>query len=322
MRQAHALKGSISAVRGTVKDRFARVQAVEPFSTVHRLIREVGRDDLSGLAAELSYRLFLTLFPFFIFLAALGGFIAELLNIDNPTEQIMDLLGDNVPSDVASVLRDQIDAVISGSNTGLVSIAIAASIWTASSGVASLMKGMNRIYRVAEKRAVWKRYGIAIGLTLLAGNFLIASFIVMVLGQVYGLRIAGLLGLEGQAARIFTLARLPLSFVVVLLAVDFLYWVAPNTRQRFRLLSPGAVLFTVAWLALNLFFGLYVSKFGTYNATYGALAGVVVVLIWFYLTSFLLFVGVEVDAVMLAKVDKQQPAVVTPPESDAADAAS
>jgi membrane protein len=235
----------------------------------------------------------------------------------------MDLLGENVPGDVASTLRDQIDSVINSRNAGLISISIAAAIWSASGGVATLMKGMNRIYRESEKRAFWMRYALAVGLTLLAGTFLIVAFLVMILGQVYGLRIADELGLEGVAAQLFTWARLPLVFLVVLLSVDFLYWVAPSAGRRFRIVSPGSLLFTLAWLGLNLVFGLYVSRFGSFNATYGALAGVVVVLLWFYLTSFLLLIGAETDAVVIEKVDKRRAPAVDPnnPHEDVAEAA-
>jgi membrane protein len=281
-----------------------------------RLLTEVKEDDVSGLAAELAYRFFLSLFPFFIFLAALGGFVAGQLNVDDPTNEVMDLLGDSVPSDVASVLRTEVDGVIGSQNVGLVSIGILASIWAASSGVATLIKGMNRIYAVREGRPFWKRYAVALGLTVLAGGLLIGAFLLLVVGQVYGLRIANELAIEGIAADLLTLARWPLVVVTVLVTVAFLYWAAPNAKLPFRLLTPGSVVFGIAWLVLNYLFGLYISNLGNYNATYGTLGGVVIVLLWFYITGFALLLGAEINVVLMRE-DATAVEKVAPAESEA-----
>ena len=123
-----------------------------PAGAAKALAKRVGDDDLGGLAAELAYRFFLALFPFFIFLAALSGFITHLFDIQNPTDRIINTIGDTLPSDVTSVLRSQLEEVISSRNLALLSVGIVGTLWAASSAVGSLIKAMNRAYGVRETR--------------------------------------------------------------------------------------------------------------------------------------------------------------------------
>ena len=152
------------------------------------------------------------------------------------------------------------DAVIEARNVGLISIGILGALWTASSGIGTLIKGLNRIHAVKEQRPFWKRFAVSIGLTLLAGGSLIVAFLVLIIGHVYGLKIANEIGMEGLAAQLFTLSRWPLVIVAVLTAVAFLYWAAPNAKLPFRWLTAGSALFTSAWLLLHYLFGVYLAS--------------------------------------------------------------
>jgi membrane protein len=281
-----------------------------------RLYSETKEDDISGAAAELAYRLFLAVFPFFIFLAALGGFVAASLSVENPTDEIMNLLGESLPPDAASVLRRELDDVIGSRNAGLLSIGLVLSIWAASSGAGTLMKTLNRIYGVRETRPIWKRYAIALGLTLLGGVSLIGAVLVMLIGQVWGLELASDLGVEGMAGQLFTLVRLPITALAILAGLTFLYWSAPNLHLRLATILPGAILAMVAWLVVSYFFSLYVANFGSYSATYGTLGSLVAVMVWLYLSGFILLLGAEVNVVRRSLVqERQQPplAPVGPP---------
>ena len=124
-----------------------------------RLYKEVGQDDLSGGATELAFKLFLALFPFFIFLAALGGFIASAFGVDNPTDRIMDALGRSLPSDASSMLRREVDGVMTNRNPALLSVGIIGAIWAASSGIGTIMKITNRVYGVKETRPIMLALG-------------------------------------------------------------------------------------------------------------------------------------------------------------------
>ena len=275
-----------------------------------RLKTKVSEDDVSGRAAEMAYRFFLAIFPFFIFLAALGGFTASIFDVENPTDEVMSLVGDSLPEDSSSVLRTQLESVIEQRNPGLLSIGVLGAIWASSSGINGLMKNMNRIYAVGESRSMVMRYTISLGLTFMSAGLLVTAFIVFFIGQIYGTEIAGEVGLSETASTALTLARWPAAIALVIFAMAFMYWLAPNAPMKLQWISPGALFFGLTWVVASFLFGVYVSNFGAYNATYGTLGGIVVLLIWFYLTSFLILLGAEINAVLtegvLAEEDSQE----------------
>lgn len=267
-------------------------------ATAKETYQEVQRDDVSGLAAELAYRFFVAVFPFFIFVAALGGVVATIAGIDNPTQQIMDQIGDALPRDAASVLRDQLAGVVESQNTALLSVGFVSAIWAASSGVRSLMKAVNRAYDSDENRPFLKRYALSVGLTLLAGTFILLAFAVLVIGQFAIEGVADRVGFGDLGRSLVSLARWPLALVLLIGAMAFVYWAAPSCALPFKWVSPGAVLFAVVWLLATFALGIYVANFGSYNATYGTLGGVIILLLWFYITSYLMLVGAELNALL------------------------
>ena len=264
-----------------------------------RVVKEVGEDDLSGAAAELAYRFFLALFPFFIFLAALGGFAASIFGVQKQTDKVMDLLGNSLPEDANSVLRTQIENVVNQQNPALLSFGIIGALWSAASGIGTIMKVSNRTYDVEETRPIWKRYALSVGLTILGGGFIVLALVLVVAGQLAGSQIADELGMSGAFGTALSIIRWPVIVLFLLAAVAFLYWATPNVELPFRWISPGAVIFVIAWLIFSVLFAFYVANFSSYNATYGALGGVVILLIWFYMTSFILMVGAEINAVLV-----------------------
>jgi membrane protein len=285
--------------------------AVNLVATGKRVFKEVGEDDLSGLAAELAYRLLLALFPFFIFLAALGGFVATTFSIDNPADRIVDDLIGALPADAANVLRQQLESILSSKNGALLTFGIVGAIWAASGAMNTVVKALNRTYDVKETRPFWKRYFLTLGMTVFVGIFFVAAFVLLFVGQLFAEDVAKELGIEGIAATLFSMARLPIVLVLLAVAVAIVYWVSPNVKLPFRWVSPGSILFIVAFIIFTIGFGFYVANFGSYNETYGALAGIVILLIWLYTTSFILLVGAEVNAV-LAK--EAEPEAVQEPE--------
>ncbi len=291
--------------------REVRVGRTDLIALGKRLLAESKDDDLAGGASELAYRFFLALFPFFIFLAALGSLAAEGFGVVNPTDEIMNELGEKLPADAASVLRGQLDEIIGSRDAGLLSIGILGSVWAASAGIGTIMKKMNAAYDVQETRPFWKRTALAIGMTVAGGAVLVAAFVIFVVGQVYGLRIAEELAMGSVAATFFTLARWPAVIVLALSATAILYWAAPNADLPLKWITPGAVLFTAGWLAASYIFGLYVSNFGSYNVTYGTLGGVVLLLLWFYIIAYVLLLGAELNAVLASQAD--EPPTTKPP---------
>src|ERR1044071_3207627 len=263
-----------------------------------KLWKEVGEDDLSDAASALAYKFFLALFPFFIFLVALSGFAGSLFGVDDPRTEIMSTLATAVPADAYSVINTQVSNVVESKNGALLSFGILGAVWAASSGMGSFMKALNRVYEVKETRPFYKKYAIAVGLTLLGGGLIVGSLVVLVAGQFFAIEVARWFGLEDSASTAIVIARWPLAIAALMAAVAFLYWAAPNVDLPFKWISPGAIFFALTWLVATFAFGMYVANFGSYGDTYGALGGVVVLLVWLYLTSFILLIGAEFNAVL------------------------
>ncbi len=160
-----------------------QIGEVELVSFGKNTLKRVGEDDVGGLSAEMAYHFFLSIFPFFIFLAALGGLIARVFGVENPTDKVMNLLGNSLPSDTSSVLRTQLDQVIKGHNGGLLSIGIIGALWASGSAFQTVMKGLNRAYDVDETRKPWTRYLLRLGMTLAAGVGILGAFVLLFFGQ-------------------------------------------------------------------------------------------------------------------------------------------
>ena len=264
---------------------------------IKTLASRFGEHDVSGLGAELAYRFLFAVFPFGLFVAALVAFVAPALGFDDPVGRILAGLGDNLPPEVAGAIRPELENVIGTTRPGLLSFGAIAALWAATSGTLALIKAMNRAYGVDESRSLPTRYLVAIGLTLLGAVGLIASFVTIVGGALVTQELADTLGLGGQAWTLFQLVRWPIVFVALVVAVAVLYRFAPNARAPWRWIFVGAGTFTLGWLVATWALGFYVSNFADYGATYGSLAGVIVLMLWFYVTSILLAVGGEVVAI-------------------------
>lgn len=271
--------------------------------------REAKGDDLTGMAAELAFRFFMALFPFVLVLVTLGAFISRAAGVDDPSDYVLDAVGDSLPSDAASVIRTQVDEVIAGASVGLLSIGIATAIWSASGGAGALMKATNRVYDLPETRKFYVQTGIAIGLTTLGGLGLLVAVSAMVLTQAFAGSIASAIGLGREFGWVVQLLRFPLIVLFVAAAAETVYWLAPNRWSRPDLANWGSAFFAVGWSAFTVGFAIYVANFSSYNATYGAIAGVVILLFWFYVSSLLILLGAEINSVL--ETAKAQQTVVT-----------
>jgi membrane protein len=253
-------------------------------------------DDVMGLAAELSFRWLLALFPLAIMTAAVAGFVAEQLNVEDPTQEILDAVGAGLPPEAAETLRPQLDRVLLSQDGGLLTLGLVLTVYAASSGMRAIVKGFNKAYRVDEQRPFWRQVAVAVGLTLLMGISVSASFIVLVVGQVAANDVASLVGLEDATSTVLELARFPLVLVALGAAAAFLYWSAPARHPRPRWVLPGVAVFVPGWMLATVLFSFYVENFGSYGDTYGTLGGVIVLLLWLYLTFVILLFGAQLNA--------------------------
>ena len=273
------------------------------------LLTRVQDHDVSGMAAELAYRFTLAIFPFGLFLAALGAFVAGWLGLDNPTDEIIAGLGDNLPPELAGAIRPELEQVIGTRRLGLVSLGGVLALWAATSGTMTVIKAMNRAYDVPEARPLVPRYLMGIGLTLAGGIAIIGAFVTIVGGAVLTEEIATQIGATDRAWEVITLLRWPVVFAVLVLGTAFLYRVGPNMRPAWRSALIGGAVFAAGWLVATLGFSLYVANVADYGATYGALGGVIVLLIWLYLTGFILMLGAEVAAQLTQRTEPGRLAV-------------
>ena len=274
--------------------------------TARDLKTEISQDEITDWAASLSYRFLLALFPFFIFLGAMGGLVTRFIGVENPALELMDRFGGYVPSEARDVLATELDHVLGRQQPGLLSVGLVAALWAASGGMGSTMRAMNHAYDVTETRPFWKRTALSIGLTLLSGAFFTTAFVLAVAGDAVSNAIAAELRLGNELVAAMLVARFVLAVGLLCGATAFLYWAAPNVQLPFKWLTPGSVLFVVTWIVGSLAFGWYASNVGSYGATYGALGGVVVLMIWFYLTAFVLLAGAELNALLAREVEPEK----------------
>jgi membrane protein len=268
-----------------------------------RLVAQIGEDEVPDLAAGLAYRFLFAIFPFAIFLAALTAFVAQWLGIDDPTGEIVGALADNLPADVAGQLTPQLQSVLGETRPGLLSLGAIAALWAATGGVSALIKAMNTAYDVEDTRGFVARTVRAVVLTLLATAGILVAFVTIVGGSVLTQQTAEALGVGGTAWAVITLLRYPVVLGVVALAVALLFHFGPNVRVSFRWAFVGGLVFAVGWMTATVLFALYVANFTNYANTYGALGGVVVLMLWFYLTALLLLVAAEITSLLVEDRD-------------------
>jgi membrane protein len=262
---------------------------------VRKTAREFTADQCTDLAAALTYYAVLSLFPALLVMVSLLGVIGQ---GQRTTQAILDAAGSVVPADALDLLRQPIQQVVESPSAGFTLVLSAlAALWSASGYVGAFGRALNRIYEVAEGRPVWKLRPLQLVLTLAALVLAAAVAFMLAVSGPLAEAVGRAIGLGGHAQLVWTIVKIPLILVCVTIAVAILYYATPNVKQpKFRWLSLGSGLAIVVWVVASVGFGFYVSHFGSYNKTYGALAGVIVFLLWLWLTNLALLFGAELDA--------------------------
>lgn len=263
------------------------------WALLKRVRVEFSNDNVTDLAAALTYYAVLAIIPGLIVLLSILGLTHT--NTSQLTTQVRNI----APGSTASVIQTLIHQAKSHhSGAGIAAIAgIVISLWSASGYVAAFMRASNRVYDIGEGRPIWKTAPIRLGVTLFGVLILVAvAVIVLVTGPVAG-SVGRAIGVGGTAVQIWDIGKWPILLVLISVLLAVLFWAAPNAKQAgIKWVSPGGVLATVVWLIISALFALYVTEFSSYNKTYGPLAGVVVFLVWLWLTNVSLLVGLEVNA--------------------------
>lgn len=247
--------------------------------------------DLSTYAAALAYRALFSIFPFLLFLMALLGF----LNLP----AFFDWLREQAALVLPPVAMQQVDPVIDQlqqSQGGLMSVGIALALWTASIGVRALMNAMNKVYEVQESRPTWKLFLLSVLYTIGLAIMMLLAAGFMTLGPQIMSWVASQVGLEQILVTFWAWIRWPLAIFLLMLAVALIYYAAPDVQQTFRFITPGSVIAVIAWLAASIGFGIYVQNFADYNATYGSIGAIIVLLLYFYISAAVLLLGAQLNA--------------------------
>jgi membrane protein len=269
-----------------------------------RVYAEIWSDELLDRAAALSYYFAFALFPALLFLTALIG----LLPVPRLMDQLMEHVYQVLPDDTASMLSRTLAEVVRGAGGGLLSIGALAALWAASSGMASVMAALNAAYEVEDPRPWWKRRLISIVLTLGFSVFTVTSLLLLVFGPRIGKAVAAWFGLSDVFTVVWNVASWPVILFLVLTAIALVYYLAPAVRQRWQWVTPGSVFAGIVWIGASLGLRFYVRLFGNYNATYGSIGGVILLLLWLYVSSLVLLLGAEINSeIEQAAADRGHP---------------
>ncbi len=256
-----------------------------------RTIDGVSRKHTFQMAAAMAYYFVLALFPALVLLSA----VVSYLPVNDLLNQVVNLVGGVVPADSMKIIRYFVDHVIVPNRATLLSFGILGTLWSASGGFASAIEALDVSYEVEEGRPFWVTRPLAIGLTLLVGILSLIAFAVMVVGPEFGNRLAEHHKLSWMFAAAWPYIHWTVSFGFTVLAVEFLYFIAPNVKQRFWNTLPGALLSVSCWVGLSYVLGIYFRSFAHFNKTYGALGAVVALMVWLYWNGFIMLLGAELN---------------------------
>jgi membrane protein len=257
-----------------------------------RTWREVIDDDVLGLAAQLSYYLFLALFPAILFLLALGSFFP----LSNVTDDVARSLGPFVSPQVLALIQEQMHRLANNENGGLLTVGVAGALWSSSAALLSIVGALNRAYDIEEGRPWWKVRLVAIGLTVGVAMFVLVALSLILVGPTLAEKLGQITGWGAPFEWTWLVLQWPLAFGLVASAIGLIYYFGPDAEQDWAWISPGAVVATCLWLVISLLFKIYVANFTDYEASYGTVGGVMVVLLWLYVSGIAILTGAELNA--------------------------
>src|SRR5687767_14169600 len=259
---------------------------------IKRTASESIKDDVPNLAAQQAYYFFFALFPALLALISIASFFP----IENLIGTITQELGRVAPGDAIDIIRKQIEE-ISKSGTGtILTFGFLLTIWSSSTAMVSLTTTLNKAYDITEERPWWKVRLTAIGLTLGLALFILTSIALVVAGPTVAERLATRMQLGEAFKWTWWILQWPVVLVLVATGIGIVYYFAPDAEQQWVWITPGSILATVAWLVVSLGLKFYITRFANYNETYGAIGGVIVLLLWFWLTGLAILVGAEFNA--------------------------
>lgn len=258
------------------------------------LIYRIGKDDASGLAAQMTYHFVLAMFPMLIFLLTLLGQFVKV-----STKQINSKISQYVPDETtASTVTKIIGDISKHSSGGILSIGLILAIWSASNGMSAIINSFNVAYDVEDSRNGIILKLLSVLYTLVLGIVFVFAIVLITLGPVISKFLFGPLGLDKQIEWLFNVVSVVLPLIIIIILFTVLYSIAPNVKTKLRSVLPGALFTSFVWIIGSFLFGWYISNFGNYSKTYGSLAGIIILFLWLYITSFIIIIGAEINAII------------------------
>lgn len=259
-------------------------------------VREFGHDQCTDLAAALTYYAVLAIAPGLLAVVSILGLVGDGQQlVEDLVSTAAGIVGQDTAQDTLKPILDNISNSPGAGLTFVVSLVVA--LWSASGYVTAFSRGINRVYEIDEGRPIWKLRPVLLVVTLVLVLFAVVIVVAVVLSGDIAEQVGEAIGLSAVAVTVWDIAKWPVVLALVVLAVAILYYFTPNVRQpKFRWMSVGALLAVVVWIVASVGFGLYVANFGSYGSTYGSLAGVIILLLWLWITNLALLFGAELDA--------------------------
>jgi membrane protein len=282
-------------------DFFSDLKSILGLRMLGKVVLGMRRNDLLGIAGQLAYFFLLFFFPFLIFLVSLTGLV-----IGNPEaglKNLFEALSGLVPANAHTLVVDYVDRTLRTASTGVLVLGILGALWLGQAVSMSITKAANRSYRLEESRPFWRLRGacliITLGFTLLIAVLTLAVFNV-------GAYLSAKVGLPESAASLGKLLSWAMVFVAITLALDLLYYLAPDAKLPFKWITPGGFMATILLFLADGALSYYVSKLGNYGQIYGQLGAVIVFMLWLYVTGLMVLLGLEINAVLARTAEERK----------------
>ncbi|MED4202455.1 YihY/virulence factor BrkB family protein [Neobacillus mesonae] len=259
-------------------------------SLIRLLWHRISEDDLPGLSAQLAYYFLLSLFPLLIVLFTLIPYVPI------PQQDMLGIIEKFAPVDAMQFIEKSINEIMSHRSGGLLSVGIIGTIWSASNGINAIVRAFNKAYNVPESRSFIVARGMAILLTFGMIFVFLLALILPIFGREIGEFIFSQFGYSELFLKLWNTLSIVVSAIILFIIFSGLYWVAPNVKFRCRSAFPGAAFATFGWIVSSLGFSFYVGNFSNYTVTYGSIGAIIVLMIWLYISAFIIILGGEINA--------------------------
>ncbi|HLU23707.1 MAG TPA: YihY/virulence factor BrkB family protein [Bacillaceae bacterium] len=272
---------------------------IKLYRWIKNLIIRIMDNDISGMAAQLAYFFLLSLFPLLIFIVTLLPF-TPLTQAD-----VFNVLKDIAPKETLNMVQKTLNEIMKNRNGSLLSIGIIGTLWSASNGMNALMRSLNRAYDVEEDRPFIVSRGLAIVFTIAMIFVFLLALLLPVFGKQLGEYVFTNLGVPNMFISVWEILRWVLSFVILFIVFLAIYYFAPSLKLKCTTAIPGAIFASIGWIIVSLGFSFYVANFGNYSSTYGSIGGIIVLMLWFYLSGFIIIIGGEINSMSNKKDDEE-----------------